>query len=124
MRQIFFHALFTNGNGSIVGPRTLSVRLIQLATTFSLETSRRCYDMKRGRVGRHLRERGSMATLFVCTCKGASMSDVIDFTQIGPAVGERFSDVALPDQHGNIIDLHRTCSGRRAVVLFHRSAGW
>ena len=52
------------------------------------------------------------------------MSTAIDFTHIGPAVGERFPDVSLPDQHGMTIDLHQARAGRRAVVLFHRSAGW
>ena len=52
------------------------------------------------------------------------MSTTIDFTNIGPAVGERFPDVSLPDQHGQTIDLHQTRAGRRAVVLFHRSAAW
>jgi len=52
------------------------------------------------------------------------MSTAIDFTNIGPTVGEQFPDVSLPDQHGDMIDLHRTRAGRRAVVLFHRSAGW
>jgi hypothetical protein len=32
--------------------------------------------------------------------------------------------VSLPDQHGTTIDLHQARAGRRAVVLFHRSAGW
>jgi len=48
----------------------------------------------------------------------------IDFTTIGPAVGERFPDVILPDQHGRQIELHRARNGRRALVVFHRSAGW
>ena len=52
------------------------------------------------------------------------MSTVIDFTHIGPAVGEQFPDVSLPDQHGQTIDLHQARAGRRAVVLFHRSASW
>jgi peroxiredoxin len=52
------------------------------------------------------------------------MSTIIDFTYIGPAVGERFPDVSLPDQHGRIINLHQTRARRRAVVLFHRSASW
>ena len=52
------------------------------------------------------------------------MSTAIDFTHIGPAVGERFPEVSLPDQHGKIIDLHQTRAGRRAVILFHRSASW
>lgn len=52
------------------------------------------------------------------------MSTAIDFTHIGPAVGEQFPDVSLPDQHGQTIDLHQARAGRRAVVLFHRSASW
>lgn len=48
----------------------------------------------------------------------------IDFSHIGPAVGEHFPDVILPDQHGQRINLHQTRNGRRALVVFHRSAGW
>jgi hypothetical protein len=56
--------------------------------------------------------------------RGEFMSTTIDFTHIGPVVGEYFPDVSLPDQQGKTIDLHQTRAGRRAVVLFHRSAGW
>lgn len=52
------------------------------------------------------------------------MNTAIDFTQIGPAVGDLFPDVLLPDQHGRIVDLHQARARRRAVVLFHRSASW
>ena len=48
----------------------------------------------------------------------------LDFTTIGPAVGERFPDVRLPDQTGQIVDLHAARAGRRALVVFHRSARW
>lgn len=48
----------------------------------------------------------------------------IDFSRIGPSVGERFPDVVLPDQHGRPIDLHAARAGRRALVLFYRSARW
>jgi hypothetical protein len=48
----------------------------------------------------------------------------LDFTAIGPAVGDRFPDVALPDQSGRPMDLHTARSGRRALVVFHRSASW
>ncbi len=56
--------------------------------------------------------------------KEMTMSTSIDFTYIGPAVGDVFPDVSLPDQHGRMIDLHHTRAGRRAIVLFHRSASW
>jgi len=48
----------------------------------------------------------------------------IDFTTIGPAVGERFPDVILPDQRGALTDLHAARVGRRALVVFFRSARW
>ena len=48
----------------------------------------------------------------------------LDFDHIGPAVGQRFPDVQLPDQSGTVIDLHMARGGRRALVVFHRSARW
>ena len=48
----------------------------------------------------------------------------IDFSHIGPAVGARFPDVVLPDQHGHLVQLHQARAGRRALVVFHRSASW
>lgn len=48
----------------------------------------------------------------------------IDFGDIGPRIGERFPDVRLPDQHGNLVDLHDLRGTRRAVVLFYLSADW
>lgn len=47
-----------------------------------------------------------------------------DFTTIGPREGERFPDIALPDQTGARVDLHATRAGRKALVVFHRSAEW
>jgi peroxiredoxin len=46
----------------------------------------------------------------------------IDFSTIGPAVGARFPDVMLPDQYGKTLNLHQVRAGRRALVVFHRSA--
>ena len=48
----------------------------------------------------------------------------IDFSHIGPAVGARFPDIVLPDQHGQPVHLHQSRAGRRALVVFHRSASW
>lgn len=48
----------------------------------------------------------------------------IDFTTIGPAVGECFPDVVLPDQHGTRVNLHQARQGRRALVVLCRSADW
>jgi len=49
---------------------------------------------------------------------------VIDFSQVGPKLGERFPDVVLPDQHGHLVDLHRVRGERRALITFQRSARW
>ncbi len=49
---------------------------------------------------------------------------VLDFSGIGPPVGQRFPDIALPDQSGTLVDLHRARAGRRALVVVHRSARW
>ena len=48
----------------------------------------------------------------------------VDFSTIGPAVGTRFPDVLLPDQSGRLVDLHEHRAGRKALVVFHRSADW
>lgn len=47
-----------------------------------------------------------------------------DYSQKGPAVGERFPDLRLPDQTGAPVDLHAARRGRQALVVFYRSARW
>ena len=47
-----------------------------------------------------------------------------DFRFIGPREGERFPGVRLPDQTGAMVDLHAARAGRRALVVFYRSAEW
>ena len=42
----------------------------------------------------------------------------------GPAVGERLPDFRLPNQRGETVDFHADRGGRRAAVLFQRSAVW
>jgi peroxiredoxin len=49
---------------------------------------------------------------------------VADYNQIGPAVGELFPDFELPDADERLVRLHRWRNGRRALVVFYRSAGW
>lgn len=48
----------------------------------------------------------------------------VDFSKIGPKIGEHFPVIRLPDQHANPIDLHAARRGRLAVVVFYRSARW
>jgi len=47
-----------------------------------------------------------------------------DFSKIGPNAGERFPDIVLPDQSGCAVDLHAARAGRKAIVVFYRSAEW
>jgi peroxiredoxin len=48
----------------------------------------------------------------------------IDFDAVGPAIGDRFPDVNLPNQRGEPVDLHAARAGRRALVIVYRSADW
>jgi len=48
----------------------------------------------------------------------------LDYSDRGPAVGTPFPDVRLPDQHGDVVDLHASRAGRRALVVLYRSAVW
>lgn len=43
---------------------------------------------------------------------------------LGPAVGQPFPDVRLPDQNGHVLDLNEARAGRSALVVFFRSARW
>jgi len=49
---------------------------------------------------------------------------VLDFSVIGPRIGERFPDLRLRDQAGRLVDLHAERAGRRALVVVYRSARW
>ena len=42
----------------------------------------------------------------------------------GPAVGARFPDITLPDQSGTPVRLQQARRGRKALVVFYRSARW
>jgi hypothetical protein len=61
-------------------------------------------------------------------CKEPAMSSpslpFVDFSRIGPQIGEAFPDVSLPDQHGQVVDLHSARRGKKALVVFYRSASW
>jgi hypothetical protein len=49
---------------------------------------------------------------------------VLDFSQIGPAVGSRFPEVCLPDQTRRLVDLYAQRGDRRALFVVYRSARW
>ncbi|MDW3178905.1 MAG: hypothetical protein R8J94_16055 [Acidimicrobiia bacterium] len=48
----------------------------------------------------------------------------IDADALGPNVGERFPDIVLPDQFGNMVNLHEHRGSRKALFVVHRSADW
>jgi hypothetical protein len=56
--------------------------------------------------------------------RGSGVVTTTDYAAIGPAVGSNFPDFELPDAHGTPISLHAWRAGRRALVLFYRSASW
>ena len=47
-----------------------------------------------------------------------------DMTEIGPAVGAALPDIELPNAYGQMISLRAWRAGRRALVVFYRSAKW
>ncbi|MBK5267617.1 MAG: redoxin domain-containing protein [Acidimicrobiia bacterium] len=57
------------------------------------------------------------------TDPGSGLPEV-DFSVVGPRIGERFPDLELPNQSGEMIDLHEYRAGRSAMINFHRSADW
>jgi hypothetical protein len=42
----------------------------------------------------------------------------------GPRVGDAFPNIRLPDQSGDVVDLHQRRDGRPAIVAFNRSVVW
>ena len=48
----------------------------------------------------------------------------MDVSTLGPQVGERVPDFALPDQHGRTRTLDSIMGEKGAMILFHRSADW
>ena len=47
-----------------------------------------------------------------------------EYGERGPGVGAAFPNIRLPDQFGNMVDLHQRRNGRPAVVMFNRSVVW
>ena len=48
----------------------------------------------------------------------------IDVASLGPQIGERVPDFALPDQAGRIQTLDSIRGPNGTMLLFHRSADW
>jgi peroxiredoxin len=47
-----------------------------------------------------------------------------DLSHVGPAIGQRMPDVVLPNQHGELVDLHRRRGEGEALFVVYRSADW
>lgn len=54
----------------------------------------------------------------------AQEREPIDVSSLGPQVGEKVPDFALPDQHGRVRTLDSVMGERGAMLVFHRSADW
>lgn len=54
----------------------------------------------------------------------AQERETVDVSSLGPQVGERVPDFALPDQHGKVRTLESVMGERGAMIVFHRSADW
>jgi peroxiredoxin len=54
--------------------------------------------------------------------EGEAMAE--DLARKAPRIGERFPDITLPDQTGAPVGFRQTLRGRRALVVFCRSARW
>ena len=48
----------------------------------------------------------------------------LDFSTIGPRLGETFPEITLPDQNGGLVDLHTARGRGKALVVFYRSCRW
>ncbi len=42
----------------------------------------------------------------------------------GPEIGDQLPDFSLPNQNGEPIQFHQHRAGRKAVLVFYRSAVW
>ena len=62
--------------------------------------------------------------LAMTAAPGAQERETVDVPSLGPQVGERVPDFALPDQYGRIQTLDSIMGERGAMIVFHRSADW
>ena len=54
----------------------------------------------------------------------AQEREPIDVAALGPQIGEKIPDFALPDQHGRIQTLDSIMGDKGAMLVFHRPADW
>ncbi len=42
----------------------------------------------------------------------------------GPKIGDRLPDFELPDANGQLVNFHEDRAGKKAALIFYRSAVW
>ena len=48
----------------------------------------------------------------------------LDFSGIGPGIGESFPDLRLPNQAGEPVSVHEYRDGHKLLFVVYRSADW
>ena len=54
----------------------------------------------------------------------AQEREPVEVAALGPQIGEKIPNFALPDQHGRIQTLDSIMGEKGAMIVFHRSADW
>ena len=73
-----------------------------------------------------------LSTLIIGTCilfvmqtpANTQDREAIDVASLGPQVGERIPEFAIPDQNGTVQTLESIMGEEGAMIVFHRSADW
>ena len=74
----------------------------------------------------------SLSALIIGTCilfvmqtpANTQDREAIDVASLGPQVGERIPEFAIPDQNGTVQTLESIMGEKGAMIVFHRSADW
>ena len=67
---------------------------------------------------------GACILFFMQTSANTQDREEIDVASLGPQVGERIPEFALPDQNGTVQTLESIMGEEGAMIVFHRSADW
>jgi|TARA_B100000745_G_C20077713_1_gene368075 hypothetical protein len=67
---------------------------------------------------------GTCILFFMQTPAITQDREEIDVASLGPQVGERIPEFALPDQNGTVQTLESIMGEEGAMIVFHRSADW
>ena len=67
---------------------------------------------------------GTCILFFMQTPAITQDREEIDVASLGPQVGERIPEFAIPDQNGTVQTLESIMGEEGAMIVFHRSADW